>query len=366
VSSLWSLPPELAILGVVLLLCLAIGVPLIKSGIWLPRELEFQALRDDELEPAQLAYYQRLDLALQPAAYLPRFNFSVTNMQGGTLTRVYLADHEHAVLGAHLLRGHNAADPERPSAHAYLEWVTKHQDGTTLTTRNVDVGDVFDALPEQVRQDCVGVADPLALKRRHDLRARDLLVRGPVYAHGRDLLAEFQDFHRRFCVYQQSRGLLTLGQDERWHPTTRSALRGVSRFFNPFADNFTLPRFALALLVGAGPPVIAAWLTTPDAALRPEGLPVVSAETLARYAILALGYALGGAAVGWLFRGKAFIWALLLGYLPLRLLTPEPLLALGLALFMGTVADWAARARDRHLLRLAPAPRSEGQAVRGD
>ncbi|MGE0453314.1 MAG: hypothetical protein AB7O37_00950 [Vicinamibacteria bacterium] len=350
----WTLPPELAILGIVLLLCLAIGVPLIKSGIWLPPELQFQTLRDDELEPAQLAHYQRFDLFLQPAAYLPRFNFRVTNMQGPTLTRVYLADHDHAVLGAHLLRGHNAADPERPSAHAYLEWVTKHQDGTTLTTRNADVGDVFDALPEQVRQDCVGVADPLALKRHHDLRARELLVRGPVYAHGRDILGEFQEFHRRFCDFQQSRGLLTLGHDGRWHPTTRTALRGVGRFFNPFADNFTLPRFALALIVGAGPPLLAAWLTTPDAALRPEGLPVVGAEPLARYALLGVAYALGGAAVGWLFRGKAFIWALLLGYVPLRLLTPEPFLAVGLALWMGTVADWAARARERKLLRLAP------------
>ena len=65
-------------------------------------------------------------------------------MQGATLSRVYLCDHDAAVLGAHCLRGHAAFDETTPGGQNYLEWITKYQDGGTLTTRNVDLADIFD------------------------------------------------------------------------------------------------------------------------------------------------------------------------------------------------------------------------------
>jgi hypothetical protein len=345
-----TLPPELWILGVVLGLALVVGVPAIRYGVWLPRELEFEILPDHALTGAQLAHYQRLDVRLAASGYTPRFNFTVTNMQGATLSRVYLCDHDAAVLGAHCLRGHAAFDESTPGGQNYLEWITKYQDGATLTTRNAELSDLFDRMPHQVRQVCIGVVDPLALKARHDRKAAELLARGPLYAHGRDLLAEFQDFHRRFCAFQESRGLLVAGAGGRCHPTVKTALRGVWNYFDPLADNFTLPRFLLAVVLGAGLPALATWLTTPGAVHRPAGLPVLAVEPALRLATLGLVYAAAGAVVGWVFTGKAFIWAALLGYLPLRLLTPHPGAELLLAFEMGLVAEWTARMRIRREL----------------
>jgi hypothetical protein len=54
---------------------------------------------------------------------------------------------------------------------------------------------------------------------------------------------------------------------------------------------------------------------------------------------VALAFSAGGAAVGWIFIWKSFIWALLLGYLPLRLLDPGAGFELILAAWMGVVAE---------------------------
>jgi hypothetical protein len=347
VPTLSSLPPELLLLAIGLALSLLVGVPLIRFGVWLPREVETQTLPDAALSDAQRAYYQPLDLALQASGFSPRLNFAVLNFPGPTLSRVYMADHDHAVLGAHLMRSRGAFDAGRPTSHNYLEWITKYQDGTTLYTRNAQLGNVFDRMPEQLIRECPGLADPAALKAVHDAKAQQLLQRGPLWAHGRDVLVDFRDFHRRFCDYQSARGLLVAGPGERWHPTLRTALRGVWNFFNPFADNFTPLRFVVIVLVGAGLPALAAWLTTPEAAYRPPGVPVWNVSAPLRLAVLAAAYTIAGAAVGWIFGLKTFIWATLLGYLPLRVLTPHPGIDLLLALWMAIVAERVAAIRSR-------------------
>lgn len=347
---LGSLPPELLILGVVVGLALFVGVPAIRTGVWLPAELEVETLPDDALSPAQLRHYQAIDMALQPMAYTPRPNFTVVNMQGPTLTRVYLCDHDPAVLGAHCLRGANVIDESAPSGQNYLEWITRHRDGTTLTTRNAELADIFDLMPHQVRQEGVGILDPQVLKRRHDRKAEELRVREPEYAHGSDLLADFQDFHRRFCAFQESRGLLVPGAPGRYHPSLRAALRGVANFVNPLADNFTFGRFVLVVVLGAGLPALAAWTSNPTALHRPPWLPVLPMDPASRVALLAAAYAIAGATVGYVFTSKAFIWATLLGYLPLRLLTPHPGAELLFALGMGWVAEQVARFRIRREL----------------
>lgn len=346
-SALWALPPELLLLGIVLALCLFAGVPAIRYGIWLPRELELQVLPDDELSEVQLDHYRRLDEALQDTGYRPRLNFTVLNMQGPTLSRVYWADHDPALLGAHCLRSQGAFYEHRPTAQNYMEWITKYEDGTVLSTRNAEITELFDPMPHQLRQECVGLIDPLALKARHDRKARELLARGPVWAHARDVLEEFRAFHVRFCAFQESRGLLVRDGELRLRPTVRTALRGVATFLNPLADNFTLGRFALGLLLGMGLPVLATWLTTPSAEWRPAGFPLLALTPVGRLVLLAAVYTAAGAAVGWIFHLKAFLWAALFGYLPLRLLTASPWSLLLLALWMGQVADWTGQLRNR-------------------
>src|SRR5262245_20637252 len=283
------MPIDLQLFLIAVGLMVAVGVPAIRTGIWLPRRLDFETISDDDLTPAQAKHFARLDSALSVAGYSPRFNFSVSNMQGQTMTRVYTSEHEHAVLGAHCLRSASVIDERVVSGHNYVEWITKYEDGTTLTTRNAELRDLFDLMPHQIRQEGVGITDPLVLKARHDAKAAELLGRLPRFPHGRDLLAEFRAFHERWCEYQETRGLLVAAPGgDRFHASVKTALRGVAAFLNPLADNFTLSRFALALALGVGIPVLSMWLLDVNAPLRPHRFPlIVPASVAIRIAVLA-------------------------------------------------------------------------------
>lgn len=344
------MPIELVLLGTTLGLALLVGVPAIRLGLWLPRYLEFETVPDDALTSAQRAHYERLDLSLAPLAYFPRLTFS-TNLQGATLSRVYLCDHDTAVLGAHCLRGANVIDESQASGTNYMEWITRYEDGTTLMTQNVELSEAFDRMPHQIKQKYVGVSDPKALKQRHDRRGIELLSRQPRSPHRGDMLAEYRDHHVRFCDFQASRGLLLpVGPDGRHRVTVKTALRGVLNFFNPLADNFTLPRLA-AVLFGAGLPLLVTWLLDPQAPGRPAGLPTVpQIGDLSRWIALGIAYGVGGAVVGYVFNTKHLVWAALLGYLPLRLLEAPAGPAALAALWMAVVAERVAHFRQRRLL----------------
>ena len=339
------MPIELTLILAAFAASLLVGVPAIRLGIWLPRDLEFEVVSDERMTDAQRAHFARLDGAVAALAYFPRLTFA-TNLQGATLTRMYLCDHDSAVLGAHCMRAASVLDERHPSGHNYLEWITRYEDGTTLTTLNAELGEVFDRMPHQVKQKCVGVTDPAALKARHDRKAENLAGRLPRSPHGVDALAEFRDYHHRFCDFQVSRGLLIPANARGRHSVTvKTALRGVMNFFNPLADNFTLPRFLAAFVVGTGLPLLAVWLVDPHAAGRPSGLPVLAFTVLERRAMLAGASVLAGGAIGWIFNSKQMVWAALLGYLPLRLAGSSG--ATAAALLMALVAEIVARIRLR-------------------
>ena len=345
------MPLELWLLAVSLAFALLVGVPAIRFGLWLPRDLQFETVPDDRLTAAQRAHFERLDLSLAPLAYFPRFNFA-TNLQGATLSRVYLCDHDSAILGAHCVRGANVIDESQPSGANYLEWITRYEDGTTLLTQNAELGEVFDRMPHQVKQKFVGLRDPKALKQRHDRRAAELLSRQPRNPHRGDMLAEYHDHHLRFCDFQASRGLLLpVGPDGRHRLTVKTALRGVLNFFNPLADNFTVLRFAVGAVFGAGLPLLVTWLLDAHAPGRPPGLPVLPPMgDLARWVVLGLAYGVAGAVVGYVFNAKQLVWAALLGYVPLRLLEFSAGPAVVAALWMAGVAEQVARFRQRREL----------------
>jgi hypothetical protein len=329
------MPIELVLLAVSVALAFLVGVPAIRFGLWLPRDLQFERVPDDRLTAAQRAHFERLDRSLAPLAYFPRFNFA-TNLQGATLSRVYLCDHDSALLGAHCLRGANLIDESEPSGTNYLEWITRYEDGTTLMTQNAELSEVFERMPHQVKQKFVGVRDPTALKLRHDRRAAELLSRQPRNPHRGDMLAEYHDHHVRFADFQVSRGLLLpVGPDGRHRLAMKTALRGVLNFLNPLADNFTVLRFAIGVVFGAGLPLLVTWLQV---------------DGLARWTALGIAYGLAGAVVGYVFNAKQMVWAALLGYVPLRLLEASAGPAALAALWMAGVAELVARFRQRREL----------------
>jgi len=341
--------PELWILAVVVGAIALVAVPAIVRGSLLPRELELEAVPDAALTDAQRGYFQRLDADLAAIGYAPIANFVATNLQGANLTRVFRSDYDAAVLGASCMRGVNFVDEQKAASENYGEWVTKYEDGTSLNTLNASVSDVFDRMPHQVRQRFPGTGDLKRLKAFHDRAAERLRERQPRFAHGRDVAAEWKDHHRRWCQFQESRGLLRHDPVvDGYRVTPRTAWRGVLNFLNPLADNFSVPRLLLGLVGGAALPSAWLWLSSDPAFLARVGDTVGKLPGL-ELALSFAAFALAGAIVGWLFEGKSFVWGLLLGYVPLRI--HGSLLGEGtlLLLVMGFVADrvswWRSRAR---------------------
>ena len=165
-----------------------------------------------------------------------------------------------------------------------------------------------------------------------------------------EMFDRLREHHRRWTEHQLERRTLRLGETGQWlHATVRTALRGIRNFINPFADNFTLARFLISIVLGFGVPCLG--LVALAGPLAPS-ITYVSVETgldasLIESISLGLMLTVTGAVVGGLFTAKSFIWTFLLAYVPLRLLGPAGLAPLWLSLWTGFVADWVARRRER-------------------
>lgn len=347
---IWNIPADIAIFAVVVLGFFAVGLPTITSKVFVPRRVQFECVADHELTPAQTNYFARLDPKLLELGYRPMGNRVPTNMQGGALLRLYLSDADPAMILMNLL----ASEVEGARKHAmnYLEIVTRYADGTVLSTRNAELSEVLDILPEHIIQERRGIREPSKLKSAHDRKAEDLRLRGPLFTRADEFEEKFHDHHERWCRHQIDRGLLTEVPDdkERLRPTIKAGLRGIANFLNPYADNFTPLRLLLSLIFGLAVPAAAVlWLSAPGSRLiewMSQATPLDPATCLVACLFLVATFV--GIVIGMLFTGKAFIWSFLLTYVLLRIMVPLGLgVLVALGLWTGVVAHWTARWRER-------------------
>ena len=280
---MWDIPWDVALFGVVVLAFFCVGLPLITRRVSVPRKIDFKIVSGDELTHEQTRYFVDLDPSLLEMGYRPVGNRRTLNMQGRALIRTYMSDADPAIIMMNLMTAGAAGAGEHPMN--YLEIITRYADGTILSTRNAEISDVLEALPTHIIQEQKGVRDPAKLKLAHDERARSLLIHGPVFSRPDEFEQAFDDFHERWCLHQIDRGLLVPRSDDaqQLRPTVKAGLRGIANFLNPVADNFTLPRFLLAVILGLVVPVAAllwlggsgSWLVTRVAAesgLSPHSL----------------------------------------------------------------------------------------------
>jgi hypothetical protein len=351
---MWDIPWDVALFGAVVLAFFVIGLPLITGRVSVPRRIVFERVADHELTEGQIRYFADLDPKLLEMGYRPVGDRRTVNMQGRALVRTYMCDADPAVIMVNLLTSAVEGAGEHPMN--YLEIITRYADGTILSTRNAEVSDVLSTVPMHIIQERKGVADPAKLKLAHDATARDLLVHGPLFSRSDDFERAFDEFHERWCHHQIDRGLLVPRSDDpqQLRPTVKAGLMGIANYVNPLADNFTLPRFLLAVALGMVVPVAAiSWLSSPGSNLITR----VAATTGFSPAVcmtgcVALVLTAVGALVGVLFVGKAFIWSFLLTYVVVRLIGPAgPWTAVALSLWTGSVANLAAtRWERRHRL----------------
>ena len=308
------LDPDLQWFLVAVVLMVVLGLPAITGKISLPGQLKFLEVPLDKLTAPQAEYFRQFDEKLNEIGYHPYNTFRVVNLSGVNLNRVYASSSDPARILVTLLTSTGGT-----SAQNYTEIITRFQDGTILSTKNSSVSSVFAAMPKKVSQVFPSLQDLLELKRRHDAKAQGLILRNPLYRNVSTFFDDFQGYHRRFCEYQQGKRLLRL--DPRtgvYRATVWLGLRGIQNFLNPLADNFTLPRFALGLLAGALPPLVI--LVKPAFLLGIIQSRLGIDLALATLLLLGIAYALAGSVVGYIFTRKSFIWAFLLGYLPIHFL----------------------------------------------
>jgi hypothetical protein len=347
---MWGVPWDVALFGAVVLAFFVVGLPLITRRVSVPRMIEFENVSGQDLTREQTRYFAGLDPKLLELGYRPVGDRRALNMQGRALIRTYMSDADPAIIMMNLMTAGAAGAGEHPMN--YLEIVTRYADGTILSTRNAEISDVLEALPTNVIQEQKGVRSPAKLKLAHDERARSLLIHGPLFSRPDEFEQAFDDFHERWCLHQIDRGLLVPRSDDaqQLRPTIKAGMRGIANFLNPVADNFTLPRFLLAVILGLVVPVAAlvwlggsgSWLVTRVAA--ETGLSPQACLT----ACLALILTGVGALVGHLFLGKAFIWGFLVTYVVLRLIGPAGAwTTVTLSLWTGIVASWTTGLRER-------------------
>jgi hypothetical protein len=325
--------PEATRIVLTIAVIIAFGIPTIMKTIWLPRQLKCKEVPPEQFTPKQAACFAEYDRKMAGIGFTPFSTFTAMALPNPNINRMYASPADPArcdvmVIGV------------KQSSTINVEFVTRFADGTRLSTKNSEFSSVFAPFPKRITQTFPGVTDPAIVKSYHDRRSETLRDRMPEFRPISSAFADLEDYHQRFCEHQVSKNLLRFDAENGIYRTTYgTALRGIANFLNPMADNFTLGRFCLGTLLGAGLPLgavtqharIVLWL----AAWMPTQL------TLANTFLLPVACTLAGSAVGAIFTRKSFIWAILLGYLPAKFLTVSGL-TFGLSLYMAVIAHWTA------------------------
>ncbi len=317
---------------------LVVGIPLIMRNVWLPGTMQFEEVPEERLDERQRQFFSAADEKLGGIGFRPQKTFRVPNFPGKNLLRVYSSSGDPARIMVAALR------VQRTGVVNYTEIVSKFQDGTRLHTNNSGTEPVFDPLPGDVKLRCPGVQDILQLKRRHDAKAAELTGRGIAYYQNDRIFEDQQEYHRRTIEHQRKRKLLRL--DERtgiYRATPWMALRGIRNFLNPFGGNFTLARFLYGVAFGSALPLLRLyiplnaflWVTNH---LR---LSLPGTDLLLTF----VAFTLSGVAVGYIFRRKCFIWAILLSLPAVYLMSRAGGNPLIWCVWMAAVAHWVARWR---------------------
>lgn len=343
-----AVPADLLIFAVTVLGFVTIGLALIVRRVFVPRRVVFEAVAEADLTPAQRSYFDALDAELAALGYRPGGTRRATNMQGPAMLRLYLNPTDPAIVTANLMTSQAATGNQQ--AANYLEIVTQHRDGAILSTRNADVSDVLERLPDHVVVERRGLTDVARLKQVHDATAAEMLAHEPIHRRAEEFEAAFNEHHERWCSHLLERGQLRPDADdpELLRPSVATGLRGIANFLNPLADNFTPARFALGAVAGLALPVAGLlWLEGPGAALLGSQAAAGGlGSDVAAIVVLAALLAVSGATVGFVFEAKSFIWSFLFSYVLLRLASPAGFwLTLALAAWSGAVADLVCRRR---------------------
>ncbi len=302
---------DLIVFIVILLFLMFIGLPTIRNTVTLPAELDMEEIPRSRLAKALAEHFQALDQELQLLGFTPLTTFRVTNLGSDNMLRLYLHAEGHTyALGTCLA----ANTPDGRIGQNYLEFIDEYTDGGSLTSRNADIDSLFVADPKKPVRG-YPYESPSGLWNRHREESLKNGKETRIWKTREEIIEQGRESHREMCRYQVERGRLEFDPlTNRFRATYRLAFAGVLNFINPLADNFSVTRFLLTIVVAGAVPILGVHglseLLSKQSLSEKE---VVSLLFLGRI----LMHGLSGAVVGWAFPGKAFIWGFLTAYVPL-------------------------------------------------
>ncbi len=332
------LDSEVLYVLVTLVLFFFLGIPRIRRNVFVPRELQFQDVPPEQLTPEQAAFLSSYDTQLARLNYYPFTTFRVPNMLGHNLVRIYLSSVEPAKCALTMVAAKN-----KSLFSAHVEFASKYADGTRLVVNNNSVTGVLTNMPGVIIRRYKSLTDLTELKRRYDAEAEKLRDRGVVFYTRDNYFADFRQYHMQYCEHQVAQGLLRWDRGSGvYRATTATAIRGIRNFLNPMAGNSSALRFVAGLVLGGGLPLL--WIV--------ERVPISrwleshgQNGQFAAAILPMLVYGLAGISIGLFFSRRTFVWAILLGVFPSRLLFGFT--EAGYSLWMASVASLTGRARNR-------------------
>jgi hypothetical protein len=313
----------------------AIAVPIILKTIRLPRHLELQLIPNSQLTPKQREFFASYDSQLKALGFEPFTTYRMSNIpKSKNLLRTYFSSTEPTRCTVQISAATNG-----PVQFDQVHFVTEFADKSQTFTTNRLNSETFDREPDKFVLECRGLTDLSELKLRHDQFTEQYRRRSPVFVDRDNFETLVKEHYDREVSHQVRQKLLWLdaAKDE-YRVTLRWALRMQRNMFNPFADNFTVKRLAMALAAGSLPV-----LANLGQAQRLHSMNQANVDWVPG---VMLAYVVAGVAAGLLFGHKSFLWAFLLALIPTFFL-PATTHNIGMSLLMGWAADLTFRLQAR-------------------
>jgi hypothetical protein len=284
----------------------------------IPAKYELEEISDAQLTSAQKGYLRPIDAQLEAINYRPDCTFRATNY-GHNLMRRYSNPADPASCELTVVEVKSRVGNVETAANVNtVSFTSRLSDGRRLNTRNMPLKSVMDRLPHQIVQEFPNLTDLAALKRKHDSRVAQL---GPVLSppHGaKDIFAEMQCEHERFCAYQVSQGVLRPTPEGRvYEITNKAANRGIFNFFNPFSKRVALPQTLLSALVGAFFPLVGILKIAPAIHAATGNSPLAFQAPIL---VIIAFYALAGVLMALIGGPQSYTWIMLVTYVPAHFL----------------------------------------------
>lgn len=286
----------------------------------IPLKFAFEEVPADQLTQAQRDYMRPISNQLAALNFFPFATFRITNFNfGKTLHCRYSNPTDPASCSLNIVEVKaKVGDVESVRNSWSVEFVTRFPDGRRLITRSKSLKSLFDEPPWRITRDYPNISSLAELKRKHDIRARDLGVPVSPPQNTSEVFEAVQTEHERYSKFQLERGIYKIAPEGGAYAISEKIhLRALRNHYLPFGRRLSFPKLLFSALVGAVLPLLGILKLGPMLETAHTGLPLFEIGT-AQFAV-AVCYVAAGIVIGYVCEGQNLPWIYLITYVPAHL-----------------------------------------------